>query len=805
MSFVGKYHKFLLKYKLLVVIAWLVILAFGIWLGPKFIRETELNFEPPPNSPSERAEEIFTTEFPERNNDSNLIIVIQALNENESVINQEVNISVQQLLKSLQDYQYKDDIQSVQDYFTLYALGYLDLANELVSSNKRSTIIIVEYLGISAERTRGLRDFVYEAIGELSLSPEEYYIGITGSSILILDIESGTMRDIARMDAIVIPLALIVLALVLQSFRLMIIPIVTMGISALTSFMIMYPIATSDFDVISFAPSVMMSCVIAMSIDYSLFLLTRYREEIFKEKDVSTSVRLMSEHAGHTITVSGLTLAVCFLGLVFFPMDLLSSIGLGTAIAVICTLIVNLTFTPAVLLTFSKFFSNFTLREKLIQKRKGGGKEGKHKTKEELLEIELDRQLRNIWYKISKLSTKYATAIILIIFIIAVPVSIQVFKLKHTVDTKQVFPRNADSVEAYNILLEDFHPGAIIPYYIIIQTDSENGVISQTCFSTAQQLIEELNSTMMLPYSSLYSIFTMPNGMPIPYTYAVQYLSPDSSLYDSKEGILYRIVFDRYTNSKNSSVLIEIQTPFDPYSSETFVKEMRDFLTDFQKNDTSGYSYYLAAGICSMVDSIDRVYQLFPTMIVITIGVVYILIALMFRSAFIPLRLLITIGLTLSWIYGLAVLVFEMGIFDWLFPVLIDIDAMYWITPVMAFSILVGLGLDYDVFLLSRISEYRRKGYTERSAIHKGVYRTGGIISAAGIIMAIAFSGLMMSTEMVLNQFGFILCFAVLVDTFIIRTILVPAIMSLAEKWNWWPGKMPKPTKDDYYVEDELL
>jgi len=122
----------------------------------------------------------------------------------------------------------------------------------------------------------------------------------------------------------------------------------------------------------------------------------------------------------------------------------------------------------------------------------------------------------------------------------------------------------------------------------------------------------------------------------------------------------------------------------------------------------------------------------------------------------------------------------------------------------MCFSILVGLGLDYDIFLFSRVVEYRKLGYNDRASISKGIYRTGGIITAAGVIMFIAFAGLMLSQEMVLNQYGFMLSFAVLVDTFVVRTLLVPAIMHLAGPVNWWPGVMPPDTKDLLCQDEEL-
>ena len=802
MKFVDYYHKFLEKYKIAIIVFWAIALGFSVWLGPQLLSETNLVFEAPEDSPAAIANGILDQEFPERSNETSIIILIKSLEEETDILESEdIRIFILALVDSLETYENYENIQSVQDFFTLNSSGMEIIASGLVSQNRKTTLVLITIQGQTKEETATFVYFLEQQIEEYGDNLEEkFFVGITGSRPLLMDVEEGTKGDLARMDSIVIPIAFVILALVLRSLRLMIIPILTMGISFLFSFMVMLPIALSSIDVGTFAPSVMMSLVIAMSIDYSLFLLSRYREEILKGKNNSQAVRLMSEHAGHTILVSGLTLSICFAGMIFFPMDLLATIGMGSAIAVLCTLLINLTLTPAILLTFGRFFSKskFSLRFKKKKKE-----EETSKIEETAEQKELNKQLKSTWYKIAKLSTKHAVPIILVVLIIAIPVSIQVFDLKSTVDTNQVFPRGGDYVITYNTLSEEFNPGTILPYYIIISTGETNGIVNQSFFDTCQFMMDELYTNLSLPYNSFFSIFKAPDGTSIPYILGIQYLNNISALYDTPEGILYRLAFERYANQENSTVLIEIQTPFDPYGleAEEFVKDMRIFLENFSEKETSQYGFYLGGGITFIVDTIDKVYDLFPIMIIITIVVVYILIAVMFKSAFLPLRLLITIALTLSWIYGFAVLVFEKGIFNWLFPVLTDVQALYWITPIMAFSILVGLGLDYDIFLLSRISEYRKMGYTEKASIHKGVYRTGSIITAAGIIMTIAFSGLLLSTEMILNQFGFMLCFAVLVDTFVVRTILVPSIMSLAERWNWWPSKLPEPEKDDFVIE----
>lgn len=171
---------------------------------------------------------------------------------------------------------------------------------------------------------------------------------------------------------------------------------------------------------------------------------------------------------------------------------------------------------------------------------------------------------------------------------------------------------------------------------------------------------------------------------------------------------------------------------------------------------------------------------------------------IIFKSTFVPIRLFITVSIPLTLVYGTALLVYGPAkSLKWTGWSSLSDPAgtgIFWITPVMTICVLVGLALDYDVFLYDRIYEYRLNGWDDTSSIVLGVYQTGTIITAAGCIMTIAFATLMFSNIPCMNQFGFILTFAVLIDTFIIRTALVPAILSMAGPLNWWPGGVPRAT-----------
>ena len=170
------------------------------------------------------------------------------------------------------------------------------------------------------------------------------------------------------------------------------------------------------------------------------------------------------------------------------------------------------------------------------------------------------------------------------------------------------------------------------------------------------------------------------------------------------------------------------------------------------------------------------------------------LIGIFFRSIFAPIRSIVSITLTLGFSFGLAVYVFQDGTFNWTnIRVLTSIgDEMCWLVPIMAFSILIGLALDYDVFLVSRVVEFRLEGNEHRSSIAMGLDSTGGIIAAAGVIMAVAFGSLLFSSNPVLYQWSFILTTGVLVHTFFVEPLVVPILISLSGEYCWWPRRLPE-------------
>merc|ERR1711972_723117 len=170
------------------------------------------------------------------------------------------------------------------------------------------------------------------------------------------------------------------------------------------------------------------------------------------------------------------------------------------------------------------------------------------------------------------------------------------------------------------------------------------------------------------------------------------------------------------------------------------------------------------------------------------------LIALWFGSALIPFKLLLTVVVPITWTFGAGLFVYEDGFLDCL-----DISGLSrtgnagidWTVPMFTLTFIMGLALDYEVFLFERVREFREEGFGDAESIQLGLSATGGTITSAGLIMALTFTAQLLGSIPTVNQLGFILVFSIVVDTFVVRSILVPAMLSIVPQTNYWPSKMP--------------
>jgi len=251
LKFVEKYTTFLKKYKIIVIIIWAIVLGFSIWLAPRFIAETSSDFNVPEDTPSHVANTILLEEFPEVNTQTSIVLVIQNENSSLSVLTSDIAYFCIDFNTSLRSSEYVSHISDIRGYYYMINTSLSIAAMGFVSETNTTTIVEISVFSMSDTELNDFVEYAYETID--FFKPDKYVMLLTGSHILFEDMKNASEKDIIVMDAIVLPIALIVLAIVLKSFKLMILPIVSVGFSIATSFFLMYPVAAA-MPVFSFVP-----------------------------------------------------------------------------------------------------------------------------------------------------------------------------------------------------------------------------------------------------------------------------------------------------------------------------------------------------------------------------------------------------------------------------------------------------------------------------------------------------------------------------------------------------------------------
>lgn len=248
------------------------------------------------------------------------------------------------------------------------------------------------------------------------------------------------------------------------------------------------------------------------------------------------------------------------------------------------------------------------------------------------------------------------------------------------------------------------------------------------------------------------------------------------------------------THVRGHRALLDVHTTFPSVGAggANWVSAVRSKLSVWEASHP-GFTARLSGGASKASDTRDRVMGMMWSYLALCVTFIAPIVFFTYGSLMLPLRLCFALFLTLGATYGMAVIIYQTPLLHGIFPSLRYFDGVAFEIVPMVTGVVIALGLDYDIFLVSRIFEYRKQGFTDRASICQGSKKASGVISGAGVIMSLAFSGLVISTKLLFQQFGLLLIISVLFDTFVVRTVLVPASMLIAEDWNWWPRKMPPP------------
>ena len=562
---------------------------------------------------------------------------------------------------------------------------------------------------------------------------DEFRVFVVGDATIAFENGELSEADLIAGERIGVPIALLILIVLFGAVVAAFVPIGLAVISIAITLAMVAVIGNTFGELVFFAQLWITMVGLAVGIDYSLIIVSRFREELASGLSKQEAVARAGATANRTVLFSGMTVVIALVGILIIPHTLFLSMALGAILVVIVSVLASLTLLPAVLVLLGPRVD--LLRLPFIGRGSSKEEEGEHRP--------------GFWEFITHWTMRFPIVSILVVGGLMIWASYYYFDINRGFNSVEVFPEDSHTRAGFEVLEDKFSFGYVNPAKIVIEGNINDLQV--------QSAIAELGAAIQADPEL---------GTFIPQA------SPDGSL-----GLLL------------------VPVPGAPSGSAAYgvVERLRD---DYIPASFSGVpATVLVGGLSAEYLDFNAVVNTYtPISFGLILAVSFVLLLIVFRSIVIPIKAIIMNLLSVGTAYGLMVVVFQHGVGADLFGFHQTETIDVWI-PLVLFALLFGLSMDYHVFMLSRIRERFDQTHDNAESVAFGLRSTAGLITGAALIMVAVFSGFA-SGEMVANQqAGFGLAVSVLLDATLVRGILVPASMQLLGDRNWympsWLGWLP--------------
>jgi len=555
---------------------------------------------------------------------------------------------------------------------------------------------------------------------------------VTGQPAIQHDLDPRLAADLRRGEALAVPLALLALALVLGISLALAIPFLFAACTIAGTLALLF--LTAEFvSVTSYATNLVALIGLGLAVDYSLLVVCRYREELERCETREEALERTMGGAGRAVAFSGAAVAIGLALLLLVPVPFIRTMGLAGLLIPLVSIAAALTLLPALL-----SFSGPAVFARLRLSR-------------------ADRPPREPWAALARAVMRRPVAVFASTAALLVAAAAPILFLQLTPGSLSSLPLSTEATRALVVMRGAFGSGALTPTEIAVDSGKTGGARQPDVRAAVARLEDELFHD--------------------PEVYVVA--SGKNALYVSSDG--------RYAR-----VLVIGRHEYGEPASRALVGRIRSDLVPAAR--FPGGAQVLAGGAPPKgVDFLARTYGSLPWLVLIALALTFLVLARAFRSLLMPLKAVLLNLLSAAASYGLLVVVFRFGIGAGLLGVQRSAEIEGWV-PVFLFATLFGLSVDYEVFLVSRIREEWDAHGDNAAAVAAGLERTGRVITAAALVMAASLSGFVVGSVPGLQQFGLGLALAVLIDATLVRALLVPSLMAILGRWNWWlPSRLARP------------
>ena len=602
----------------------------------------------------------------------------------------------------------------------------------------------------------------------------------TGNVAIDVTFDTRIQEDLIKAELVSGPLTLIILGIVFATFIAAVLP-VGIAIFTVASAAGITIWLSNVTDVTQYAVNIITLIGIGVSVDYSLFIVNRYREELNRGHDIRTASAMTVATAGKAVFFSGVTVAIGLMGMLFFENTGLPSLGIGGTLAVTVAMIFSIIVLPALLCLIGygvnyPAISNFIKWINMRFKLKIPNVADKFPT----FSTENDDG-EGVWSKIATTVMDRPWAVLIPTLIILLGAGLPFLQADFSIASRDALPPDDETRVGFEHMDEKWPEGAVNSATIVIDFDGEDPLSEQNIRAMYSWMSEQLEDERILGSFG----YAMPyNG--VNESAAVAYWqTPDENMTPeqvaTREYIKQQFVSDNVTY-----VVFSLDGPITGEDSRNFVDDVRAERSDLIEDLVIGSDgKIMVAGFAAYSqDVLDAIVENLPIALAFIFSSTIVLIFIQVRSVIIPIKAIVMNILSISASFGMLVFVFQWGNGAELLNFTPQpIEAT---NPVIMFCIVFGLSMDYEVLMLSRIHEEWEITGDNRQAVANGLQKTGRLITGAAAIMVVVFMAFGLSSVVILKQIGFGLALAILLDATIVRALVVPSTMRLMGKWNWW-------------------
>src|SRR5213593_840136 len=625
--------------------------------------------------------------------------------------------------------------------------GPVPAAVPLVSRDGRRTLVMVELRGTASGfasfEFSGLPPDLYPALRGLVHS-ETLDVVSVGNVALNHDFTEVARKDLGRVEALILPVVAVLLLLVFGSVVAAALPL-AVGALAMTGALATTLVLARWVSVSIYAPNIVSMIGLGVAIDYSLFVVSRFREEIRARSPVEALGRTVAT-AGRAILFSGLTVAIGLLGMLTLGLGNLGSMGWAGTSVVTLAVVYGLTTLPALLAVLGPRVNS--LRVPFLHAERAGG---------------------GFWHRLASTVMAHPWPVFVPVVCLLLLFGVPFLHLRVGSGDATSLPPEAESRRGDELLRREFPGGDADRVVVVLDaglaSPLEPGRLAQAyAFSrwlAARPHVQRVDSFVDLHPSLDLATYQQMAGLP-----------PAQRPPELVEAL-------RHTLGDHVAMLVAT-TDLRPSSEEA-----RALVRDIRRAHPFYDGEVLVTGQTAFdLDFIGLVIRHAPFAIGLVVVVTYVVLFLLLDSVLLPLKAIIMNLLSITASYGALVWIFQDGhLATWLDFTPGPIQTA---TPLIMFCLVFGLSMDYEVLLLSRVrEEYERSG-DNAGAVVVGLERTGRLITGAAAIMASVFFGFGLARSVVIQAVGVGIGVAVVVDATIVRALLVPATMRLMGRWNWW-------------------